>query len=171
MKIRLFAIIAAVAVCTACSQTVSGSSGVVGAESSSSRSFSASSAESKSIYAAVSESVAYTTRDSVAAYLCKFGKLPANYRTKVEAESLYIAQGRTFTKWNFNPWTTLGVMVGGDSFDNNEERLPENTYHECDVDYYAENRGTNRLVYAKACVIYYTDDHYESFVSLYNGAP
>ncbi|MFA6622816.1 MAG: ribonuclease domain-containing protein [Fibrobacteraceae bacterium] len=171
MKFRLFAIIAPIAVCTACSQTVSGSSGVVGAESSSSRSSSASFAESKSIYAAVSESAAYTTRDSVAAYLCKFGKLPANYRTMVEAESLYVAQGWTFTKWNFNPWATLGVMVGGDSFNNNEELLPENTYHECDVDYYAENRGTNRLVYAKACVIYYTDDHYESFVSLYNGAP
>ena len=33
----------------------------------------------KSIYEAVEESGLYTTKDSVAAYLCKFDKLPSNY--------------------------------------------------------------------------------------------
>ncbi len=46
---------------------------------------------------------------SVAAYLCKFEKLPSNYRTKAEAEALYRASGKTFSKWNFNPWETLGI--------------------------------------------------------------
>lgn len=168
MNIRLFLGLSATVFAVACSQTASGSSGTVDAESSSSV---ASSSESESIYTAVSENIAYTTRDSVAAYLCKFGKLPSNYRTKDEAESLYVAQGNTFVKWNFNPWTALGVMVGGDYFSNNRDLLPENIYRECDVDYYNESRGTKRLVYAEACVVYYTSDHYESFTSIYNGVP
>lgn len=115
------------------------------------------------LLAAISEDGVYTTRDSVAAYLCKFEKLPANYRTKSEAKKLYNATGKTFSKWNFNPWETLGVMVGGDTFENREGALPQNSYRECDVDYFAANRGTKRLVYAKSCTIYYTANHYKSF--------
>ena len=50
---------------------------------------SSSSVSSKSIYEAVEESGLYTTRDSVAAYLCKFDKLPGNYVGKDEGVSLY----------------------------------------------------------------------------------
>ena len=42
----------------------------------------------KSIYEAVEESGLYTTKDSVAAYLCKFDKLPGNYVGKDEGISL-----------------------------------------------------------------------------------
>lgn len=115
------------------------------------------------LLASIAENGSYTTRDSVAAYLCKFEKLPANYRTKSEAKKLYGATGKTFSKWNFNPWETLGVMVGGDTFENREGLLPQDSYRECDVDYSAANRGTKRLVYAKACNIYYTANHYKSF--------
>ncbi len=147
--------------------SVSAQSGTsVQAESSSSfREISGSSAGifSGELLAAISESGTYTTRDSVAAYLCKFEKLPSNYRTKAEAKELYAASGKTFSKWNFNPWETLGVMVGGDAFQNREGLLPQNAYRECDVDYFAANRGTKRLVYANSCIIYYTADHYKSF--------
>ena len=123
-----------------------------------------SSADIKSIFEAVQESGEYTTRDSVAAYLCKFDKLPTNYVTQNEGKSLYESRkGKTFDKWNFNPWTTIGVMIGGDKFGNSEGLLPKGTYHEADVDYSAKNRGTKRLVYQSDCVIYYTADHYESF--------
>ena len=126
-----------------------------------------SSADLASIYEAVEESGLYTTRDSVAAYLCKFDKLPDNYVGKNEGESLYESKtGKAFEKWNFNPWTTLGVMIGGDVFSNKEELLPKGSYHEADVDYSAKNRGTKRLVYESDCVIYYTSDHYESFTRL-----
>ena len=126
-----------------------------------------SSADAKSIYEAVEESGLYTTRDSVAAYLCKFDKLPANYVGKDEGIALYESEtGKTFEKWNFNPWTTIGVMIGGDAFGNNEGLLPEGSYHEADVDYSAKNRGTKRLVYQSDCVIYYTADHYETFTRL-----
>ena len=128
---------------------------------------SSSSVSSKSIYEAVEESGLYTTRDSVAAYLCKFDKLPSNYVGKNEGQSLYESKtGNTFEKWNFNPWTTLGVMIGGDVFDNREGLLPSGSYHEADVDYSAKNRGTKRLIYQSDCVIYYTADHYETFNKL-----
>ena len=135
--------------------------------SSSSTVKSSSSEKSKTILEAVQESGKYTTRDSVAAYLCKFDKLPTNYVTQNEGKSLYESKtGKSFDKWNFNPWTTIGVMIGGDKFANNEGLLPKGTYHEADIDYSAKNRGTKRLVYQSDCVIYYTADHYESFCKL-----
>ena len=126
-----------------------------------------SSADIKSIYDAVEESGKYTTRDSVAAYLCKFDKLPSNYVGKNEGQQLYETKtGKTFEKWNFNPWTTIGVMIGGDTFNNNEGLLPQGSYREADVKYSAKNRGTKRLVYQSDCIIYYIADHYESFSKL-----
>ena len=119
------------------------------------------------VYEAVEESGLYTTKDSVAAYLCKFDKLPGNYIMQNEGKALYESEtGKTFEKWNFNPWTTLGVMIGGDSFGNKEGLLPKGSYHEADVNYSAKNRGTKRLVYESDCVIYYTADHYKSFTKL-----
>ena len=128
----------------------------------------------KSVYEAVEESGLYTTKDSVAAYLCKFDKLPSNYVGKDKGIALYESKtGNSFSKWNFNPWAILGVMIGGDDFKNYASNpdyyhatLPEGSYHEADVDYSAKNRGTKRLVYQSDCVIYYTADHYESFTKL-----
>lgn len=127
-----------------------------------------------SIYDAIKESGRYTTKDSVAAYLCKFDKLPANYVGKNEGKKLYESEtGNTFEKWNFNPWTTISVMIGGDNFDNfasnpdnYHKTLPEGSYHEADVDYFDKSRGTKRLVYQADCVIYYTADHYKTFTRL-----
>ncbi|WP_405338465.1 ribonuclease domain-containing protein [Fibrobacter sp.] len=135
--------------------------------SSSSKEKKSSSSSAKSIYEAVEESGLYTTKDSVAAYLCKFDKLPDNYITQKEGIALYESEtGKTFEKWNFNPWTTLGVMIGGDSFGNKEGLLPKGSYYEADVDYFSDNRGNKRLVYESDCVIYYTSDHYKSFTQL-----
>lgn len=142
------------------------------ATSSSSESIeSSSSVDIYDIYEAVEESGVYTTKDSVAAYLCKFDKLPSNYVGKNEGKDLYESStGNTFSKWNFNPWTTIGVMIGGDDFNNYasdpdyyHENLPEGSYSEADVDYSGSNRGTKRLIYQSGCIIYYTADHYETF--------
>ena len=136
-------------------------------KSSSSVEQSSSSDATKSIYEAVEESGLYTTKDSVAAYLCKFDKLPNNYVGKNEGKSLYESKtGNTFEKWNFNPWTTIGVMIGGDVFENSKGLLPSGNYYEADVEYSAKNRGTKRLIYQSDCVIYYTADHYETFDKL-----
>jgi len=141
--------------------------------SSSAASNSSSSTEVKqSIYDAVTSTGEYTSRDSVAAYLCKFEKLPQNYVNKTEGKELYESySGTTFSKWNFNPWKLLGVMIGGDTFNNfasdpdyYHSTLPEGNYYEADVDYGdVQSRGTKRLVYQSGCIIYYTADHYENF--------
>lgn len=120
------------------------------------------------IYDAVVESGTYTSKDSVAAYLCRFDKLPSNYVGKNEGQKIYESStGNAFSKWNFNPWKILGVMIGGDNFDNREGLLPSGSYHEADVDYgNATSRGTKRLVYQSNCIIYYTADHYGTFKKL-----
>lgn len=165
--------------------TIGESSSSKNIKSSSSEKFSSSSNEKSSsstnipslneIYQNIEESATCTIRDSVAAYLCKFDHLPSNYVTKDKGKALYEEQGNTFSKWNFNPWTTIGVMIGGDSFDNYSTgkpeyyhpSIPEGAYHEADLQYNASNRGTKRLVYQGNCVIYYTADHYETFTQLF----
>ena len=88
------------------------SSSKVSPSSSSSEKKLSSSTSLLSIYEAVEESGLYTTKDSVAAFLCKFDKLPANYVGKNAGKKLYESEtGNTFSKWNFNPWKTIGVMI------------------------------------------------------------
>ncbi|MBQ2082909.1 MAG: ribonuclease, partial [Lachnospiraceae bacterium] len=53
---------------------------------------------------------------------------------------------------------------------NNEKLLPEKKgrkYFECDIDYNGGKRGEKRLVYSNDGLIYYTEDHYETFELLY----
>ncbi|MCQ2096918.1 MAG: hypothetical protein MJY87_03120 [Fibrobacter sp.] len=156
------------------SSSIASSSSKKVESSSSSRTTQSSSSSEKaaSIFDAVKETGSYTSKDSVAAYVCKFDKLPQNYVGKSEGQKLYESStGNAFSKWNFNPWKTLGVMIGGDNFNNfasdpeyYHSTLPEGNYREADVDYgNATSRGTKRLVYQSGCVIYYTADHYESF--------
>ncbi|MBP5351060.1 MAG: hypothetical protein J6Y56_03775 [Fibrobacterales bacterium] len=116
------------------------------------------------IVQSTSQQEQYTTRDAVARYICDNGRLPPNYVDKATGTAMYERKtGRSFRKWNFNPWTTLGVMIGGDRFENRKGLLPGDYYREADVDYFGDNRGTNRLVYADGCEIWYTADHYQSF--------
>jgi cold shock CspA family protein len=106
----------------------------------------------------------YTTKDEVAKFICNNGYLPSNYVSKKEGIRLYERKtGRAFERWNFNPQRMLGVMIGGDVFENREGKLPSGSYKEADVDYFENNRGRNRLIYGDNCNIYYTSDHYESF--------
>jgi hypothetical protein len=124
---------------------------------------------SQDILEVIQENKKYTSKDSVAAYIYLFHKLPANYINKSAAQELYEAKGNTFTKWNFNPLNVLGYMVGGDVYYNNEKKLPviSMVYYEADVDYFGDNRGTKRLVWTTDGAVFYTANHYETFVKLY----
>ena len=115
--------------------------------------------------AAISENEAYSSKDEVAEYLHEFGHLPPNYLTKKEAQDL----GWVASKGNL--WEVApGKSIGGDRFGNREGLLPEapgRKYYECDIDFDGSYRNAKRIIYSNDGLIFYTEDHYESFRQLY----
>ncbi|MDD6512688.1 ribonuclease domain-containing protein [Sharpea azabuensis] len=107
---------------------------------------------------------AYTTKHDVALYLHTYHKLPKNFITKREAREL---------GWQGGGLDGIkdGYCIGGDRYGNYEKRLPTNqSYHECDIEtMHQESRGTKRLVYSNNFDIYYTEDHYNTFIKVYSG--
>ena len=107
----------------------------------------------------------YTTPEDVAEYIHTFGTLPSNFITKKEAQKL----GWDNKKGNL--WDVTDQMsIGGDYFGNYEGLLPEEDgrkYTECDVNYEGGYRGSERIVFSNDGLIFYTNDHYESFTLLY----
>ncbi len=104
----------------------------------------------------------YTSKEDVALYIHTYGCLPSNFMTKKEAQKLGWEGG---SLEEYAP----GMCIGGDRFGNYEGLLPEDReYTECDIDTLgAEKRGAKRIVFSEDGLIYYTDDHYESFELLY----
>ena len=106
----------------------------------------------------------YYSAEDVSAYLVTYGHLPANFITKSEARSLGW-EGGSVERY------AEGCAIGGDKFGNREGLLPKadgRQYYECDIDTNgADSRGAKRLVFSNDGLIYYTEDHYESFVLLY----
>jgi len=113
----------------------------------------------------VEEDGVYSTPDLVAAYIHTFNKLPSNYITKNEASKL----GWVSSEGNL--WDVTDKMsIGGDKFGNYEGLLPKKNgrqWYECDVNYTGGYRGSERILYSNDGLIYYTDDHYESFTQMY----
>lgn len=107
----------------------------------------------------------YTNARDVARYIHEYGKLPGNFITKNEARALGW-EGGSVEKY------APGKCIGGDRFGNYEELLPTKqgrTYKECDIDTLGkDSRGVKRIVFSNDGLIFYTDDHYESFVKLYD---
>lgn len=114
---------------------------------------------------AVDEDGWYTSKDEVALYIHLYGELPDNYVTKKEAEDAGWSGG------NVERYTGEGTAIGGARFGNREGLLPKaqgRTYTECDIDTPGSNsRGAKRIVFSNDGLVYYTDDHYESFELLY----
>lgn len=114
------------------------------------------------------ENGSYDDRDGVALYIHTYGKLPSNYITKAEAQALGWSGG-SLEKY------APGKCIGGSKFGNYEGLLPTadgRQYYECDIDTLGESsRGAKRIVYSNDGLIYYTDDHYESFELLYEKTP
>lgn len=105
----------------------------------------------------------YTSPEDVAEYIHNFGTLPDNFMTKSEAQDLGWNGGDL---WKYAD----GMSIGGDRFGNYEGRLPEadgRTYNECDVNYSGGSRGAERIVFSNDGLIFYTDDHYETFTQMY----
>ena len=113
---------------------------------------------------AIDEEGFYYSAEDVALYLHTYGHLPENFITKSEARKLGW-EGGNVEKY------APDCAIGGDKFGNREELLPVASgrqYYECDIDTHGEkSRGAKRIVFSNDGLIYYTDDHYESFVLLY----
>ena len=111
------------------------------------------------------ESGTYTSKEEVAAYLYTYGHLPSNFITKKEARNLGWVSNEG-NLWEVAP----GMSIGGDYFGNYEGNLPEakgRDYYECDIDTSGSYRGAKRIVFSNDGLIYYTEDHYETFELLY----
>lgn len=112
----------------------------------------------------IDENGTYTAKDEVALYIREYGKLPDNFITKDEARDLGWKSGGLERY-------AAGKCIGGDVFSNREGLLPEKAgrvYYECDIDTLgADSRGAKRIVFSNDGLIYYTDDHYDSFQLLY----
>ena len=110
------------------------------------------------------ESGSYDSKEDVALYIHLYGHLPPNYITKKDAEKLGWSGGGLE---KYAP----GKCIGGSHFGNYEGLLPDakgRSYTECDIDTLgAKSRGAKRIIFSNDGLIYYTDDHYESFELLY----
>lgn len=113
---------------------------------------------------AIAEDGCYTTKDDVALYIHTYGRLPDNFMTKNEARNLGWEGG------GLDPYAK-DMCIGGDRFGNYEGILPNadgRTWTECDIDTMnASSRGAKRMVFSNDGLIYYTEDHYETFTLLY----
>ena len=110
------------------------------------------------------EDGSYTTKEDVALYLHQYGHLPSNFITKKEAREAGWPGG---SLEEYFP----GMCIGGDFFGNYEGLLPKakgRTWKECDIDTLGKRaRGPKRIIFSNDGLIYYTDDHYESYTQLY----
>lgn len=113
---------------------------------------------------AIDEGGWYYSKDDVALYIHTYGHLPDNYITKSEARDLGWEGGSVEVY-------AEGCAIGGDRFGNYEGLLPAadgRTFTECDIDTNgSSSRGAKRIIFSNDGLIYYTDDHYESFELLY----
>lgn len=103
----------------------------------------------------------YSDKEHVAAYLRAYHELPPNYITKQEASDLgWVASWGNL--WKVAP----GKSIGGDRYGNYEGNLPRASgrkYYECDIDFDGGFRGAKRIIYSSDGLIFYTEDHYNTF--------
>ena len=112
----------------------------------------------------IDEHGTYTSKEDVALYIHTYGRLPENFVTKKEAEAAGWSGGSVE---KYLP----GKCIGGSRFGNYEGLLPDRegrVWTECDIGTVGgTSRGARRIVFSNDGLIYYTDDHYESFELLY----
>ena len=89
-------------------------------------------------------------------------KLTPKFVTKQKARSKGWKPGRDL--WSVTE--LRGSSIGGDRFNNFEQRLPANKWREADLDYKGGHRGSKRLIFSRGGKRFVTADHYKTFVEV-----
>ena len=101
----------------------------------------------------------------IADYIFEHGELPDNFITKKEAQAL-----GWDSSYNYVSDVAPGKSIGGDRFGNYEGLLPSKkgrTWYEADCYYTTGKRNAHRILFSNDGLVYYTDDHYESFTQMF----
>ena len=101
----------------------------------------------------------------LADYIFEHGELPDNFIRKKEAES----RGWK-TTYRYVSDLGEGITIGGDYFGNYEEKLPAvkgRKYYEADCFYQGGPRNEYRIIYSTDGHVWYTGDHYNTFIELF----
>ena len=108
---------------------------------------------------------AITAPQDITDYIFAHGTLPDNFLTKNEARQL----GWDSSK-NYVSDVAPGYSIGGDKFGNYEGLLPDASgrkWYEADANYTAGPRGAERILYSSDGLVYYTNDHYQTFTEMH----
>ena len=150
---------------TTSSSSAASGNAAASTSSTSSSSASASSGSSAPSGITVEKDGEYTDKDHVALYIHTYGTVPSNYVTKTKARKA----GWVNTEGNL--WDVLpGKSIGGGGFNNDDGTLPDapgREWFECDIDYDGGYRNAKRIVYSDDGLVFYTEDHYNTFEQLY----
>lgn len=114
---------------------------------------------------AAPKQTAITAPQDIADYIFAHGTLPDNFLTKDEARQL----GWDSSK-NYVSDVAPGYSIGGDKFGNYEGLLPDASgrkWYEADANYTVGPRGAERILYSSDGLVYYTNDHYQTFTEMY----
>ncbi|MDD2588932.1 MAG: ribonuclease domain-containing protein [Atopobiaceae bacterium] len=115
--------------------------------------------------AGVTEDGTYTSKDEVALYIHTYGHLPSNFVSKTKAR----AAGWVSSEGNLDE-VLPGRSIGGSTYYDDDGDLPDadgRTWTECDIDYHGGYRGSEREIFSNDGLVFYTDDHYQTFEQLY----
>lgn len=122
-------------------------------------------AEKESKSSAKAQSGPIIEPQDIADYIFAHGELPDNFITKKEAQNL-----GWDSSYNYVSDVAPGKSIGGDRFGNYEGRLPDKKgrqWYEADCYYTSGKRNAYRILYSNDGLVYYTDDHYETFTQMF----
>lgn len=118
-----------------------------------------------SLPTAAPKQTAITAPQDIADYIFAHGTLPDNFMTKSEARQLGWDSSQ-----NYVSDVAPGYSIGGDKFGNYEGLLPDASgrkWYEADANYTAGPRGAERILYSSDGLVYYTNDHYQTFKEMH----
>lgn len=111
------------------------------------------------------QQTAITAPQDIADYIFAHGTLPDNFLTKNEARQLGWDSSQ-----NYVSDVAPGYSIGGDKFGNYEGLLPDASgrkWYEADANYTVGPRGAERILYSSDGLVYYTNDHYQTFMEMH----